>query len=301
MCVGLQVPAGLHWHDAQTTAILHSEEHECFFYCNKGLLHKHSWQSCIMLETFFFKKKLFLEVSVNCSWFHNNQHMWGPVQIWQPGWGQSAACDGERPFKIWLRSGEDDWASLCLLGPGIYNISAGPFLRWLFKNHLHYVGVLSSDAANVKFIPEPNGERRTWSREQRVNEAGRTYPGWNDTTRLQLSFTFLWGLSEQYFYALKNLRLSSWRQKKSLIKFWCQALGCTLENWLHLCSVDSSTEDVPQLPHFYHFLTLVSSHNTLIYFPLLPACSWNINTCGATQDSVGNHFTSFFSLIKFHF
>lgn len=59
MCVGLQVPAGLHWHDAQTTAILHSEEHECFFYCNKGLLHKHSWQSCIMLETFFLKKKSF--------------------------------------------------------------------------------------------------------------------------------------------------------------------------------------------------------------------------------------------------
>lgn len=40
-CVGLQVPAGLQWHDAHTIAILHNEEHECFIYFNKGPFHKY--------------------------------------------------------------------------------------------------------------------------------------------------------------------------------------------------------------------------------------------------------------------
>lgn len=36
------------------------------------------------------------------------------------------------------------------MGPGIYNISAGLFLCWLFKNDLYYVWVLPSDTVHAE-------------------------------------------------------------------------------------------------------------------------------------------------------
>lgn len=148
---------------------------------------------------------------VNCSWFYNrnNQHVRGPVHVWRLRWAQSAVtvtgcskydCVVERMIGLLFVS----WVQVFIT-----------FLHQLFKNHFHYVGVLSSTAARAKFSPPADGERRTWSHERRVNEAGQTYPRWNDAACLQLFATFLWGPLEKCFYDFKNVRLSSWRQRRS--------------------------------------------------------------------------------------
>lgn len=107
----------------------------------------HSWQSYIIQER--LKKKDLGAVPVNCSWFYNsnNQHVRGPVHIWRLRWAQSAAtvtgclkydCVVERMIGLLFVS----WVQVFI------TFLLSHFCTDYSKNHLHYVGVLSSTTPN---------------------------------------------------------------------------------------------------------------------------------------------------------
>lgn len=176
----------------------------------------------------------------------------------------------------------------------------------LFKNDLYYVGGRSADAIHPAFSLTPSDCLSAWSHQQRVNEAGRTEPGWKWTSPPHPpAFSCLLHSFEVCLKSMstlkKNHEVVFCFQRKGLMKFWCKSLRCMLENWLHLCSAKCSDDVSPIF--FYLAPELFYCHPTihwLTFHYYLPA-SGIIRSAETRRTLLVTTSYTFFPLIKFQF